>query len=45
MAVYNELFYLGNKMEIEKQLEQLKTYCRTDTYVLYEIFEKMKQLA
>jgi hypothetical protein len=44
MAVYNELFYTENKHEIPVKLEQLKTYCRTDTYVLYEIFEKMKTL-
>ncbi len=44
MAVYNELFYTNDKASIPEKLEQLKTYCRTDTYVLYEIFEKLKQL-
>jgi hypothetical protein len=45
MAVYNELFYSENVVEVERQLQQLKTYCRTDTYVLYELFEKLKELA
>lgn len=44
MAVYNELFYTSNTHEIPDKLEELKAYCRTDTYVLYEIFEKLKEL-
>jgi hypothetical protein len=44
MAVYNELFYTNHPSEIPEKLQQLKTYCRTDTYVLYEIFEKLKEL-
>lgn len=44
MAVYNELFYWENKEELNAKLQHLKTYCQTDTFVLYEIFEKLKQL-
>jgi hypothetical protein len=44
MAVYNELFYINDSKKIEENLEALKTYCRTDTYVLYEIFEQLKKL-
>ncbi|MDB5227167.1 MAG: hypothetical protein JWN78_1360 [Bacteroidota bacterium] len=44
MAVYNELFYEEDKNKTDLQLQQLKAYCKTDTYVLYEIFEKLKQL-
>lgn len=45
MAVYNELFYWENKEEVNTKLQQLKTYCQTDTFVLYEIFEQLKKLA
>lgn len=44
MAVYNELFYWENKEEVNLKLQQLKTYCFTDTFVLYKIFEKIKEL-
>lgn len=44
MAVYNELFYWENKEEVSQKLQQLKTYCHTDTLVLYKIFEKLKEL-
>lgn len=44
MAVYNELFYTEDNGLIERQLESLKTYCKTDTFVLYEIFEKMREM-
>lgn len=42
MALYNELFYIEDKNEILKKLNYLKTYCQTDTLVLYKIFEKLK---
>ncbi|HUM51325.1 MAG TPA: hypothetical protein PK431_05890, partial [Chitinophagales bacterium] len=42
MALYNELFYLEDKTEIPNKLEQLKKYCKTDTLVLFKIFEKLK---
>ena len=44
MAVYNELFYEEDKNKIEQKLQELKTYCQTDTLVLYHIFEKMKEI-
>ncbi len=44
MAVYNELFYWENKEEVNAKLQHLKTYCQTDTFVLYEIFERLKIL-
>lgn len=44
MAVYNELFYWENKEDVNAKLQHLKTYCQTDTFVLYEIFERLKQL-
>jgi len=44
MAVYNELFYWENKDEVNAKLQHLKTYCQTDTFVLYEIFERLKIL-
>ena len=44
MAVYNELFYWENKDEVNAKLQHLKTYCQTDTFVLYEIFECLKKL-
>ena len=43
MAVYNELFYIEDKDAVQKKLDELKTYCKTDTLVLYFIFEKMKE--
>jgi hypothetical protein len=43
MALYNELFYLEDKTEIPNKLEQLKKYCKTDTLVLFKIFEKLKK--
>ena len=45
MAVYNELFYSDDKKMIESKLKELKTYCQTDTLVLYHIFEKLKDIA
>lgn len=44
MAVYEELFYRKDTSTIDDQLWQLKSYCRTDTYVLFEIFEKLKEV-
>lgn len=44
MAVYNELFYWEDKSEINKKLNELQKYCYTDTFVLYEIVEALKQL-
>lgn len=44
MALYNELFYWENKQDINDKLQQLKTYCYTDTYVLYEIVEALKKI-
>ena len=43
MAVYNELFYVEDKSVVQQKLSELKTYCQTDTLVLYHIFEKMKE--
>lgn len=42
MAVYNELFYAEDKDSIQEKLNHLKTYCQTDTLVLFHIYEKMK---
>lgn len=44
MAVYNELFYWESKEDVSAKLQQLSTYCHTDTFVLYEIFERLKML-
>lgn len=44
MAVYNELFYEEDKNKIQQKLQELKTYCQTDTLVLYHIFEKLKEI-
>lgn len=44
MALYNELFYWENKQDIDEKLQQLKTYCYTDTFVLYEIVEALKKI-
>lgn len=45
MALYNELFYWNKEEEINAKLQQLKTYCQTDTYVLYKIVEVLKALS
>ncbi len=45
MAVYNELFYMNDEIKVEEQLRALKTYCKTDTYVLFEIFEQLVKLS
>lgn len=42
MAVYNELFYTDDKVFIQQKLDHLKTYCQTDTLVLYQIYEQLK---
>lgn len=44
MAVYNELFYVDNNPATDESLRQLKTYCKTDTFVLYEIFEALNMI-
>lgn len=44
MAVYNELFYWENKEEISSKLQQLQTYCYTDTFVLFEIVEQLRKI-
>ena len=44
MAVYNELFYLEDKEEVQQKLNDLQRYCHTDTYVLSKIVEKLMLL-
>jgi len=44
MAVYNELFYWNHPEEIPAKLQQLQDYCYTDTYVLYEVVQKLIEM-
>ena len=44
MAMYNELFYQPDDAGHPRSLQQLKDYCATDTFVLYEIVEALKRL-
>ncbi|MBX7261620.1 MAG: DUF2779 domain-containing protein, partial [Chitinophagales bacterium] len=44
MAIYNELFY-KSKEEQELYYDKLRSYCKTDTYVLSEVYKKLLKIA
>ncbi|MEZ5025439.1 MAG: DUF2779 domain-containing protein [Chitinophagales bacterium] len=44
MAIYNELFYCNDEIEIKQKLEHLKTYCYFDTFVLFKVVEVLKKI-
>ncbi|HMU97753.1 MAG TPA: DUF2779 domain-containing protein [Chitinophagales bacterium] len=44
MAIYNELFY-KSKEDQELYYDKLRSYCKTDTYVLSEVYKKLLKIA